>query len=408
MTLLVLKKLNIKKNLKMPVYQHLAEQITKEIKSGKLNAGDKLPTEHCLAKELGINRLTVRKSYQTLEYNNLVERRRGMGTFILKPSINNNHVSNHNKTIYVLIPHPVHITLQLQSSLLIRRIIYGASMEKGDNLIQTVPVSKRFTGRSPNVDWNIIRQIPEKARVFVSSMWFGSIFPFLLERDVQAILMNDQYINDMQTKEYELIKGKWNIITRDRLSAMEQAVLYLYNQGRRKIATIKKYKNETNHPFKKAMISVHEEYSINYSNDQYCEIGENSSQTHIENEIVELWNKTKFDSLIVCSVNFIKTVYNTLTKKLGLKIPEDVALMSFYDNPVYLDFESPITAIDFPSTNIGREIIKIFDRKSVISSESIFQATIIERESTRKGAGAYINHTFMPEISVNNNIINMD
>jgi DNA-binding LacI/PurR family transcriptional regulator len=153
---------------------------------------------------------------------------------------------------------------------------------------------------------------------------------------------------------------------------------------------------------------AHEKCAINYSKDQYWEIVEKSSQSDIENKIVELWNKTKFDSLIVCNGSFIKPVYNALTKKLGLKIPEDIALMSFSDNPVYLDFEAPITAIDFPSANIGREIIKIFNRKKNTPSESIFQANIIERESTRKGAGAYVNHAFMPEISINNNIMNMN
>lgn len=408
MTLLALKKLNMEKHAAMPVYQHLAEEIIRKVKSGKLNTGDRLPTEHDLARELGINRLTVRKSYQVLEHKNLVERRRGMGTFILDAPKESNPISSNDKTIYVLIPHPVHITLQLESSLLIRRIIYGASMENSGSLIQTVPVSRSFKRRSPNIDWDIVRQIPEGARVFINSMWFGNIFPFLLERNVQAVFMNNQYINKMYIKEYELIQGKWDIITRDRLSAMEQAVVYLYNLGRRKIAVIKRYKNEPDHPFRKAFISAHEKYAINYSKDQCCEVDKKSSRSDMENEIVELWNKTKFDSLIVCNGDSIKQVYNALTKKLGMRIPEDVALMSFSDNPVYLDFDVPITAIDFPSANIGREIIKIFNRKKVTPSESIFQATIIERESTQKGAGAYINHTFMPEISINNDIMNIN
>ena len=79
--------------------------------------------------------------------------------------------------------------------------------------------------------------------------------------------------------------------------------------------------------------------------------------------------------------------------------------MSFSDNPTYIDFETPVTAIDFPYVDIGREITKIFNRKEFTLGETIFQSSIIEREATRKGAGAYINHKFMPEISVNENLI---
>ncbi|MDD2478427.1 MAG: GntR family transcriptional regulator, partial [Victivallaceae bacterium] len=84
MPLSILENLNMQRHASMPIYQHIAEQILSKINSGKLTSGDKLPTEHSLATHLGINRLTVSKSYQILEEMNLVKRRRGMGTFILE------------------------------------------------------------------------------------------------------------------------------------------------------------------------------------------------------------------------------------------------------------------------------------------------------------------------------------
>ena len=407
MTLSVIEKLNMQKKTAMPIYQHLAEQIIGKINSGKLNAGDRLPTEHSLAKQLGINRLTVRKSYQVLEHKNLVERRRGMGTFLLNTQGNTRFTNQSDKTIYVLIPHPVHITLQLESSLLIRRIIYGASMENNGSLIQTVPVSKKLKSPLTQIDWDIIRQIPEGGRVFFNSMWFKDILPFLLERNVQGVFMDSQYEKIKYARDYELIEQKWNFITRDRLSAMEQAIEYLYGLGHRRIAVIKNYKHEPEHPFRLGMINAYEKCGIIYDEKLYCEIKAKSSSLDKENAIVELWNATKFDSLIAGHADFIKPIYNALTKKLGLRIPDDVALMSFSDNPAYLDFEVPVTAIDFPNVGIGREIVKIFNREKFAPGESIFQATIIERESTRKGAGAYVNHAFMPEISINKNLINI-
>jgi len=143
MPLSILENLNMQRHASMPIYQHIAEQILSKINSGKLTSGDKLPTEHSLAKHLGINRLTVSKSYQILEEMNLVKRRRGMGTFILETQGKQN-LKNDDKTIYILSPHPIHVTLQLEASLIERRIHYGASMENSSSLIQAVPVSKKL------------------------------------------------------------------------------------------------------------------------------------------------------------------------------------------------------------------------------------------------------------------------
>jgi DNA-binding transcriptional regulator YhcF (GntR family) len=409
MVLAVLDKLNTQRTASMPVYQHLAEQLIARIDAGKLASGDKLPTEHELAKKLGINRLTVRKSYQLLENRNLVERRCGVGTFVLSSKKDNPLPNNNDKTIYILLPHPLHITLQNGSSLFFRRIIYGASMENAGNIIQPLPVSRKLGNKLKHIDWDTIRRIQEGAKVFVLGMWFKDLFPFLVKRNVHGLFLNNQHDKTEYPQEYEkLINAGWNFITIDRLSAMEQAVEYLYGLGRRRIAVIKRYKDEPLHPFRQGMINGYERCGMEYDEKLYLELDPQVSFFKLENEICELWKKTRFDAL-VCGVHYLtKPVYDTLTGKLGLRLPEDVALMVFSDNPACLDFDVPVTAIDFPNVNLGREIAKIFNRKKASSGELVFQASIIERESTRKGAGAYVNHAFMPEISINKDITSIN
>jgi hypothetical protein len=327
-----------------------------------------------------------------------------MGTFLLNTQGNTSSSGQGSNAIYVLIPHPVHITLQLESSLSLRRMLYGLSMAN-DGMIQTIPVSKTLKSPLTSIDWDMVRQIPEGARVFVSSMWYKELLPFLLERDVEGIFMDNQQDCIEYPEEYKLlVDAKWNFITRDRLSAMEQSIDYLYSLGRRKIAVIKAYKNEPQHPFRKGMISAYKTCSMTYDEKLYREIS--LEKLFIEDEIIDLWENTKFDALFVGYADLIKPIYKTLTEKLKLRIPDDVALMSFSDNPAYLDFDVPVTAIEFPNVNMGQEAIKIFNRKKSNPSESIFQATIIERESTRKGAGAYVNHALMPEILENENVVN--
>lgn len=61
----------------------LKRQIAWLIASGKLAAGDQLPTVRQMAARLDINLHTVRSAYQKLESEGLVETRRGRGTHVL-------------------------------------------------------------------------------------------------------------------------------------------------------------------------------------------------------------------------------------------------------------------------------------------------------------------------------------
>jgi GntR family transcriptional regulator len=66
----------------MPLYQQLAEQLSREIASGSLTVGTRLPSEPELARRHGIGRPTVRQATELLVQRGLVERRRGSGTYV--------------------------------------------------------------------------------------------------------------------------------------------------------------------------------------------------------------------------------------------------------------------------------------------------------------------------------------
>ena len=51
----------------IPIYMQIRNQIVMGISSGELAAGEQLPTVRALALEMGINTMTVSKSYQLLK-----------------------------------------------------------------------------------------------------------------------------------------------------------------------------------------------------------------------------------------------------------------------------------------------------------------------------------------------------
>ncbi|WP_421901465.1 FadR/GntR family transcriptional regulator [Maridesulfovibrio sp.] len=71
------------KNPAKTVHQSVARQIAELIESGNLKKGDKLPAERTLAERFKVSRSSIREAIKSLAQKNLVESRRGDGTYIL-------------------------------------------------------------------------------------------------------------------------------------------------------------------------------------------------------------------------------------------------------------------------------------------------------------------------------------
>lgn len=69
-------------NHELPIYRQLMRQVTDAIAGGRLRPGDKLTSQRELAQQLVIAPLTVKKAYDELEREGLIQTERGRGTFV--------------------------------------------------------------------------------------------------------------------------------------------------------------------------------------------------------------------------------------------------------------------------------------------------------------------------------------
>jgi GntR family transcriptional regulator len=76
--------LKINKNLKIPYYYQLYENIVESIEKNMLSEGDRLFGEIQLCEKYGVSRITVRQALKELEVNGYIVREQGKGTFIRK------------------------------------------------------------------------------------------------------------------------------------------------------------------------------------------------------------------------------------------------------------------------------------------------------------------------------------
>ncbi len=68
----------------MPAYEQVKRFITDQIKSGKLEAGQRVPSEIELVEQLGVSKMTVNRAMRELTAASVIVRRQGVGTFVSK------------------------------------------------------------------------------------------------------------------------------------------------------------------------------------------------------------------------------------------------------------------------------------------------------------------------------------
>ena len=86
-----------KARLALPAYQRIQLAIRRRIDSGHLRPGDPVSSERDLAKLHEVSLMTARHALASLEREGVVERRRGVGTFVSSPKIHFNKLMSYTE-----------------------------------------------------------------------------------------------------------------------------------------------------------------------------------------------------------------------------------------------------------------------------------------------------------------------
>ncbi|QIH77133.1 MULTISPECIES: GntR family transcriptional regulator [Macrococcoides] len=70
------------------LYLQIAEKIRNNIDNGELQVGDKLPSERKLCELYDVSRITIRQALDLLEDERIIQRKQGIGTYVLPSQYN--------------------------------------------------------------------------------------------------------------------------------------------------------------------------------------------------------------------------------------------------------------------------------------------------------------------------------
>jgi len=72
----------MKREAAVPLYYQVESILRQKIRKGDLAPGSNLPKEEVLAREYSVSRTTLRQALASLEIDGLIDRKRGLGTFV--------------------------------------------------------------------------------------------------------------------------------------------------------------------------------------------------------------------------------------------------------------------------------------------------------------------------------------
>src|ERR1700751_4036311 len=81
----------------IPAYRRIQGQIRQVIQTGELKPGDLVASERELARRHSVSLMTARHALASLEREGMVERRRGVGTFVAAPKIHFNKLMSYTE-----------------------------------------------------------------------------------------------------------------------------------------------------------------------------------------------------------------------------------------------------------------------------------------------------------------------
>ncbi len=343
----------------IPLYIQLANSIKKQIETGEIKPGDKLPSEAEMIKQYSLGRLTIREALSILEKEDLIEKQHGRGSFckrsITTPKRRINVLLNLQDTYFI--PYYLHSICNVLSQENAQAIL-GDTQNSGAVICQLL--EQIIQDGSDGV---LIQPAPE---IDASAELLKMLFQTLETKGIPYIMVDSAY---------DFVKASYVIM--DEYTAGKVAAQYFMEHGHTHGCMIyrKGYYDAERRlaGFRDTM--PYEPYLISQEDDM--------------NQAVSTMHSTHPEiTAVLCYNDLFARQFYQACQALSLSIPDDFSVIGVDDTDIALTLQPNLTSISHPKADLGeasaKAILEILALKKSWPHQEIFTPDIIERESCRK------------------------
>lgn len=351
----------------MKKYQIISSWIREGIESGRIVPGDKLPSESELIRRFGVSRNSVRQAVNELVRERLVETRHGMGTFCIKRST--------QSTMNIAM-----VCLRM-GSYIFPRIVQGCNrvLQKNGYTLQLneswydLEEEKRLLLGLPNkgVDGLILIPVNDEGTATNASLVKG-----LEAEGLAVVLLDNEYPG------YDFTS-----VVLDDFQGGVQGARHLWEKGHRQIGVLysSNYrpkilrKDGVLHFLASQQTGIREEWIIG--------IDGQSSPFKTYGQIRALFRqRISLPTAMVCSSDDEAIMLMYQARHHGIRIPEDLSVVSFDNSDLSKVSRPRLTSIDHPSEYMGELaatmlLNQLQRREAPLHTKTVIESKLIKRDS---------------------------
>ena len=359
--------------MKPPVKRtNLVNRIRREITEGVYPHGFRFPIERDFCRELGVARETLRGALKILEEENYIERIIGQGTYVRYGD---------TRELFFLIPCPDYfIQSGYTTRFTIKKILSGCLMQSHLLNFHVVTLSISRTNSQQDIDWNALRQLPERARVVFYSNWFYPVYPLLYEKKCRVMMVRNVWQNIPAEQDYP---DKWASCYLDEYSAFISNVELLHSSGCRKIIAVGAYLDNPENPRKAGYFEGLRRCGLDVNKGCTCDT--QSLSEHPEKfkpVIMDLYSKHHFDGLLIALPDtFFIDYTKTLNGNLG--IPEEIRIITEFEYEYNNSLKRPVTSYAFDFQELGGVLARFLFTEDYQQKKFTFQHFYKNKEALK-------------------------
>ena len=356
-------------------YKVVAKSLEGEIRAGKY-AGRLLPSEAQLVRRFGVGRKTVQRAILELQYNGLVARKHGKGTFLTQ------YAARATGLLGLLIPDASSAMIFQSFSREIARIgqdmgytfLFGEAAPGDPETIarQTINFAREFAAR--HVEGVIFRPIVDEEHVKVNL----SVAEIFWRKGIPLVLIDSDIVSPPE-------RSKFDIVGIDNVMVGRRIADHLFNLGKRRVAFLM--------DASPLGLSANLRSRLFGLAGAVVATGGEWNDKHVfavrADDIVgvrRMLRRTFRPDAIVCANDVVAIRLMQTLSAIGIRVPEDVAVVGCDDVDSARLTTPPLTTVHQPAGRIAeqafRTLLARIRHADRAPRQILFDAPLVPRVST--------------------------